>query len=276
MAVRYKIASATDSTSSHGKSRPSLKAHIQKNTEEEVRDTTFNGFLVYTTESTDLTPKWPDNTRKSLNQLTKLKGVGPATASLLLSTYTPEKVPFFSDELFRWCLWEDGECKGWDREIKYTAVEYALLGDKVRGFKARFQTDFGRDVSALDVEKVAYVLGKRAEPVVVGAPKKYKPASKKRKAATKEDPDERDFSQLPYFKGLAKAMEDAFIDEATKERYEEEDPDEMQDWSEVSGFKEIVRIMESACIDKKEVNEEQGSAEAGSSRRKRRRTPNPT
>lgn len=79
--------------SSHGKFRPSLKGLVQQNSEGFVKETTTAGF------SAD---SWSD----SLDILTKLKGIGPATAALLLSTSDPETLPFFSDELFRWAFWE--------------------------------------------------------------------------------------------------------------------------------------------------------------------------
>ena len=67
----------------------------------------------------------------ALTTLTKLKGIGPATASLLLSTSDPENVPFFSDELFRWAFWEDKPGCRWDRKISYSAKEYRELVAKV-------------------------------------------------------------------------------------------------------------------------------------------------
>jgi hypothetical protein len=128
--------------SSHGKFRPSLKGLVQQNSEEFVEETTTAGF------SAD---SWVD----SLNILTKLKGIGPATAALLLSTSDPEKLPFFSDELFRWAFWENKSGAGWDRKIKYSIKEYRELKEKVDELRDRI----GK--GALEAEKVAYVLGKR-------------------------------------------------------------------------------------------------------------------
>ena len=94
--------------------------------------------------------------------MTKLKGIGPATASLLLSVYEPHTAPFFSDELFRWCFFEEGKGKGWDREIKYNLKEYLDLYGKVQELRERFKKDYRRGISAVEIEKVAYVLGKQA------------------------------------------------------------------------------------------------------------------
>lgn len=84
-----------------------------------------------------------------------MKGIGPATAALLLSTSDPEKLPFFSDELFRWACWENRSGAGWDRKIKYSIKEYRELKEKVDELRDRI----GK--GALEAEKVAYVLGKR-------------------------------------------------------------------------------------------------------------------
>ena len=115
---------------------------MQQNSEDFVKETTTAGF------SAD---SWSD----SLDVLTKLKGIGPATAALLLSTSDPETLPFFSDELFRWAFWENKSGAGWDRKIKYSLKEYRELKEKVDGLRDRI----GK--GAIEAEKVAYVLGKR-------------------------------------------------------------------------------------------------------------------
>jgi len=168
-----------------------LKSLIKKNAEDTVETVTKEGFRIFDAlASVDPPPRWPDRTRKALNELTKLQGVGAATASLLLSTYQPNDVPFFSDELYKWCFWEEGTGKGWDRVLKYTAQEYARLCDRVDTFKTRWQggdtlfVDDDSGVSALNIEKVAYTLGKQFEALNPTVPKK-------RKQATKKEMDER-------------------------------------------------------------------------------------
>lgn len=130
------------SSSSHGKFRPSLKGLVQQNSEQFVKETTTAGF------STD---SWSG----SLDILTKLRGIGPATAALLLSTSDPETLPFFSDELFRWAFWDSKSGAGWDRKIKYSVKEYRELKEKVDELRDRI----GK--GAIEAEKVAYVLGKK-------------------------------------------------------------------------------------------------------------------
>lgn len=126
---------------SHGTFRPSLKGLVQQNSEEFVEETTTAGFSA-------------NSLSDSLNILTKLKGIGPATAALLLSTSDPEALPFFSDELFRWAFWEDKSGSRWDRKIKYSLKEYKELVAKTDEMRRRISR------SAIDIEKVAYVLGK--------------------------------------------------------------------------------------------------------------------
>lgn len=100
--------------------------------------------------------------KDALKTLATLRGIGPATASLVLSVYDPNAAPFFSDELFRWALFESGKGKGWDRQIKYTAKEYAELRDRIADLSSRL------GVSAVDAEKVAYTLGKGLVPTDTG------------------------------------------------------------------------------------------------------------
>ena len=101
---------------------------------------------------------------KSITALSRLKGIGPATASLLLSIYDPVRVPFFSDEIYRYVLWEKAKLKGWDRKINYTIKEYRALFERVAALRKRLEEASGEEVSAVYIEKAAYVLGKNAPP----------------------------------------------------------------------------------------------------------------
>lgn len=79
--------------------------------------------------------------------LVKLKGIGPATASLLLAVHDPKNVIFFADEAFYWL------CSGGRQgPIKYNAKEYKELNAKSQALARRL------NVGAVDVERVAYVL----------------------------------------------------------------------------------------------------------------------
>lgn len=165
-----------------------MKPLLAQNPADIVRSQTGGGFEAYSRGSEYL--------KESFKILTDLKGIGPATASLLLSVYDPENAPFFSDELFRWCFYEEGKGKGWDRSIKYNLNECLQLFEKVQELRRRFRKDYQREVSAVEIEKVAYVLGKRgfetsmddaqtaeSQKVKRKAPSDEKPGDKPRKAA---------------------------------------------------------------------------------------------
>lgn len=115
---------------------------------------------------------------ESLKSLCRLKGVGPATASLILSVAYPNNVPFFADELFAWislegkdqaeAFWEkigsegrsgDGKSVRFDKllGIKYTHAEYKRLYAKVVELRRRLE-GMGCEVSASDIERAGYVV----------------------------------------------------------------------------------------------------------------------
>ena len=89
-----------------------------------------------------------------------MKGIGPATASLILALHDPEKVIFFSDEAYRW-LCADGE----KASPRYTVKEFDDLHAKSKALIAKLK------VSPIDIEKVAYVIIKENEPVKIPKPK---------------------------------------------------------------------------------------------------------
>lgn len=117
------------------------------------------------------------NPSKAISTLSKLKGIGPATASLLLSCYDPVAIPFFSDELFRWLHWQtdvDGDTKkrkskgiedngNANRKINYTAKEYASIFEKTTTLRARLSKEAGEPITAVDIEKAAYKISKSAQ-----------------------------------------------------------------------------------------------------------------
>lgn len=117
----------------------------------------------------------------AIDALTKLKGIGPATASLLLAVHDPENVIFFADEAFYWLC-----CNGRKDAIKYSAKECKELQRASQSLAKRL------NVQAVDIERVAYVIMNEvpsgtspnlAKPVSVGGQTKEaeKPKSTKRK-----------------------------------------------------------------------------------------------
>lgn len=142
------------STSAHGTFRPSLRKLVESNSEETVEESTKVAFALYAEDNKAL-----DQAVASLAKA--LRGIGPATASLLLSVYDSENIPFFSDELVRWSLFDDAKGCGWDRKIKYSIGEYKQLVPIVQALRKRLNEGRGSEkiFTALDAEKVAYAIG---------------------------------------------------------------------------------------------------------------------
>ncbi|KAL8798696.1 MAG: hypothetical protein Q9200_007718 [Gallowayella weberi] len=152
-----------------GTYRPSLAKLVASNPVEDVQKTTSSAFSLMSDD--------PDPS-KAISTLSKLKGIGPATASLLLSCYDPETIPFFSDELFQWLHLQPDvknsntkkrKSKGNDddgnsnRKINYTAKEYASIFEKTTALRQRLSQEAGKTITAVDIEKAAYTIGKTAE-----------------------------------------------------------------------------------------------------------------
>lgn len=122
----------------HGKFRPTLMKLVSSN-EESFAEETIKEAL--------------DNYRKTsdapaaVDALAKLKGIGPATASLLLAVHDPDNVIFFADEAFSWIC-----TNGRKDPIKYNQKEYRELNERSSTLAKRL------NVRAIDVERVAYVL----------------------------------------------------------------------------------------------------------------------
>ncbi|KAK5992770.1 hypothetical protein PT974_06186 [Cladobotryum mycophilum] len=132
----------------HGKFRPTLMTLVSSNPPPFTSQTIQSALQSY--RSTTATTANNNNITTALQTLTKLKGIGPATASLLLTIHDPQRVIFFSDEAFYWLC-----CQGKKSPIKYTPKEYQALREEADGLAQRL------GVSATDIEKVAYVLMKQ-------------------------------------------------------------------------------------------------------------------
>lgn len=170
----------------HGTFRPALLGLVQSNTAQAVEETTKKAYTALLDGDSS-----QSNVIHALKILIGLKGIGPATSSLLLSVLQPENVPFFSDELFRWCCW-DNEIKGkdgagWQRKIKYNFKEYELLLGGVEKLRLRLNGSgqkLDTVVRAVDVEKVAWVLGK--DGTDVGSGEEYQEKHDDKEAPVKE------------------------------------------------------------------------------------------
>lgn len=167
------------------------------------------------------------NPSKAISTLSKLKGIGPATASLLLSCYNPDRIPFFSDELFRWLHWQTDvggnakkrKSKGMEddgnvnRKINYTAKEYASIFEKTTILRERLSKESGETITAVDIEKAAYQIIKSAqeekstnalddEPDDAVETKASRPPSTKRRKKQTPEPKE----PMPSTKCLQKGL----------------------------------------------------------------------
>lgn len=122
----------------HGKFRPTLMKLVSSNDEAFVTNTVETALDIYSK---------PSDASAAIDVLTKLKGIGPATASLLLAVHDPQNIVFFADEAFYWL------CSHGKRDpIKYNAKEYKELHENSQKLARRLS------VKAIDVERVAYVL----------------------------------------------------------------------------------------------------------------------
>ena len=134
----------------HGKYRPTLPALVASNPADLVKDTTQTAFTHYDSSDSRLSTH-----KRSIELLSSLKGIGPATAALLLSVHDQVTAPFFSDELFRWVC-----CDGdWKASIKYNKKEYEILWDEVDKLRVKLDKS-GEITTAVDLEKAAWVYGK--------------------------------------------------------------------------------------------------------------------
>lgn len=236
--------------------------------------------------------------KRMVDLFSKLKGVGPATATLLLSLHDPDNIPFFSDELYRWVFWDappTAKGAGWKREIKYTVKEYLQLYPKVQELKARLQAEApGTSVGALDIEKVAYVLGKQAQALpakklAIGKGKKRKTPEASRDAGDAGDAREDEIPKM--FRGEDQAaiaawcrrFEVSLLGEETVAQMDEEDANETAEereahtaWTESQACKDFVDSVENMFdpikVSSKRRAEDDGAEGAAE---KRQRTPLP-
>ncbi|KAL9625791.1 MAG: hypothetical protein Q9160_000111 [Pyrenula sp. 1 TL-2023] len=98
----------------------------------------------------------------ALNTLCSLRGIGPATATLVLSVADAENVPFFADELF---VWLEGRQ---EKKMKYDLREYERIWEGVKRIREKVRaSDDGSEngkndkasMSAEMIEKAAFVMG---------------------------------------------------------------------------------------------------------------------
>ena len=127
---------------------------VASNSEDTVRETTARAFEVLSGTSYQDTEALSNKILEALGVLTELRGIGPASASILLSVRHPAHVPFFSDEAYRWLTYTTGN--PWTAGIKYNVKEFRMM------LSASLELCQRLDVSAVDVERVGWLLGQEA------------------------------------------------------------------------------------------------------------------
>jgi len=98
------------------------------------------------------------NLKAALDELCVLKGVGPATASLLLSVYAPDLAPFMSDEAVQ-------ATASSMAKIDYTTPRYLQYANEIKTLRIQLNKGVAKGslLSAVDVERalwISAVLGK--------------------------------------------------------------------------------------------------------------------
>lgn len=136
--------------STHGASRPFLPAMIRKNNATAVSEASAAAAKTLSSLKHDSSLSQAlEVTLSAMTAVSRLSGVGPATASLVLAVYKPDLVPFFQDELWAWCLPEKAGTK-----LKYDKKEYETLFRKSWELRARL----GPRTDMVKLEKASFVL----------------------------------------------------------------------------------------------------------------------
>ncbi|KAJ5494662.1 hypothetical protein N7463_010749 [Penicillium fimorum] len=166
----------------HGVSRPMLMGMVKSNQVATITKSTSTAFAALPDADPVVAPNdaFP---KASLDALTApIRGVGPATASLILSIATvfsdsKKQVPFYSDDVYLWlCLTDFPEGQDAKEQksskhkkpngeliAKYNMSEYRDLWNASQELRARLNNGVGErsgdgPVSFIDIERAAYVL----------------------------------------------------------------------------------------------------------------------
>ncbi|KAK6537023.1 hypothetical protein TWF281_001226 [Arthrobotrys megalospora] len=178
-----------------GKFRPTILPLVNSNPGEEL-EAIVNEALSMPLPSQVTSGGTKDDDDEALAQvssmmkvLIKLKGIGPATATAILSSVFPAIVPMFSDEAFRWIMMDKSNAStGWNRKISYDAKEYSEFFRRVRQVCRELASE-DEAVDAGSVEKVGWVLGWEAA-LGITHPIEETPTESSRRTKAKKDPVE--------------------------------------------------------------------------------------
>ncbi|KAG6149052.1 hypothetical protein E4U28_002435 [Claviceps purpurea] len=208
----------------HGKFRPALMSLVKSNDARAAQATISSAIKAYRANMpTSLDLHQDDHANASqmaLDILTKLRGIGPATASLLLSVHDPLRAIFFSDEAYWWLC-----CGGRkDVTIRYSAKEYRLLCEKAAVLARRL----GGETQMVDVEKAAYV-AMRTPGQAAGTGKSDKDGGEDSKTEKMKKMKKTKTKGETADKAVEECTTDAKTGDAEKPRKSEALPDESKD-----------------------------------------------
>ncbi|KAM0791705.1 hypothetical protein ACM66B_003977 [Microbotryomycetes sp. NB124-2] len=131
-----------------GKWRPRLEQLVASNSDSLIRSTTSKAISLVSHSSSSSADKSSQpsisNTSEAIKELSKLKGVGPATASAVLALVQPTWLPFMSDELMNALF-------GKDVKLEYTVKAYEKL---VKDVQTKFKS--GEGWTANELEKACW------------------------------------------------------------------------------------------------------------------------
>ncbi|KAK4050611.1 hypothetical protein OIV83_003337 [Microbotryomycetes sp. JL201] len=103
-----------------GKWRPRLEQLAASNPDSVVQSVTSQAITTLSKPSDESSSPSLTTTLEAIQQLSTLKGIGPATASAISAAVSPDSIPFMSDELMHACF-------GKQTKIDYTSKAYEKL-----------------------------------------------------------------------------------------------------------------------------------------------------
>ncbi|KAE8453021.1 hypothetical protein EG329_012208 [Mollisiaceae sp. DMI_Dod_QoI] len=144
--VEWKARRAKTYNSSYGEAASSNSAL-------QVREITRKAFSEFDTKK--------DGISAAIKTLQELIGVPLLMATLLLSMYDPNRVPYFSDELDRYVDWGAPKKEGRraTKNVSHTMKEYHYVYERVQQIRERVKKESGKEVRAVDIELVAHFIG---------------------------------------------------------------------------------------------------------------------
>ncbi|CAK7215515.1 hypothetical protein SCUCBS95973_002501 [Sporothrix curviconia] len=139
----------------HGKFRPTLMKLVESNSPEAVEELAKEAVSKYRSKVAETKggvrlAGHVEAALAAIKVLSAMKGIGPATASLLAAVHFPKECIFFGDEAYAWLAGGPSHAA----PSKYNIKEYEGVARGMVQLLQRLPGEYG----AQDVEQVAYVL----------------------------------------------------------------------------------------------------------------------